>query len=170
MRNNRIVGVFVDEETFDKAVRDLRSSLIEIEDIYAPIPVHKAVRDIAGSSKLPVLAYILGVLSIASVLAFLYYTAVIDWPLNIGGKPSNAFPSFIIVTLVLTIFLVTVLSLFAFSISSRLYPGQKAEVIDERALDDKFIIVLNADKVADAEKKLRDKGAEEVILYNRKNE
>lgn len=170
MSNNRIIGVFQDEETFEKAVRDLTESLVEIEDIYAPIPVHKAVRDVAGSSRIPVLAYVLGFLSMLTVLAFLYYTAVIDWPLNIGGKPSNAFPSFIVITLVLTIFLVTILSLLAFSVSAKLYPGQKAEIVDERAVDDKFIIVLNGDTVTDAEEKLRNNGADEVIQYNRKNE
>ncbi len=170
MSGNRIIGVFRDEETFEKAVHELRESFVEIEDIYAPVPVHHAVRNVAGRSRLPVLAYVLGILSMLVTLSFLYYTAVIDWPLNIGGKPSNAFPSFIVVTLVITIFLVTILSLLAFSVSAKLYPGQKADVFDERAVDDKFIIVLNQDSVADAGEKLMEKGAEEVIQYNSKNE
>jgi hypothetical protein len=163
MNNTRVIGVFETEERFEKAVQQLTDSRIEIEDIYAPIPVHHAVRSLVGRSKLPMLAYFLGLAAIISVLSFLYYAAVISWPLNFGGKPSNAFPSFIIVTLVLTIFTVTILSLFAFSISARLYPGKKAVVYDERAMDDKFIIVLNADHVTDAENILKQNGANEVI-------
>lgn len=162
MSNSSYIGVFDDEEMFDKAVQQLTDSKIHIEEIYAPVPVHHAVKNVAGSSNLPLLAYFLGIGAIISIVSFLYYAAVISWPLNFGGKPSTAFPSFLIVTLILTIFSVTILSLLAFSISAKMYPGKKAEVVDERAVDDKFIIVLKSDKVADAEKLLWDNGAREV--------
>jgi hypothetical protein len=164
MDNERWIGVYINEELFDKAVQVLKDSNIEIEELYMPLPVHHAVRNVAGSSKLPAWAYFFGLGSIILVLSFLYYSAVISWPLNIGGKPSNSFPSFIIVTLVLTILMVTILSLLAFSISSRLYPGKKSTVMDERAMDDKFIIVLKSENVPDAENILRQNGANEVIL------
>ncbi len=158
------IGVYNKEDVFDMAVRNLKKSNIDIEELYMPVPVHHAVKNVAGHSKLPGLAYFFGLFAIVTVLSFLYYAAVISWPLNIGGKPSNAFPSFIIVTLVLTIFSVTFFTLMAFSISANLYPGKKAVVYDERALNDKFIIVLKSDKVPDAKKKLLENGANEVML------
>jgi hypothetical protein len=163
MDTEKHIGVFDNEAAFDKAVHALKASNIHIEELYMPVPVHHAVKHVAGSSKLPVLAYFLGIGAMISILSFLYYTAVISWPLNFGGKPSNAFPSFIIVTLVLTILTVTILSLLAFSISSKLYPGKRVDVQDERATDDKFIIVLKSGTVPDAEYKLREHGANEVI-------
>jgi len=163
MSNNSCIGVFDNEELFDKAVQHLTNSNIQIEEIYAPVPVHHAVKNVAGSSNLPTLAYFLGLGAIITVLSFLYYAAVISWPLNFGGKPSNSFPSFLIVTLVLTIFTVTILSLFAFSITAKLYPGKKAVVFDIRAMNDKFIIVLKSDDVPDAENLLRENGANEVM-------
>jgi hypothetical protein len=163
MRDGKYIGVFDTEEAFTKAVQRLKDSKIDIDEIYAPVAVHHAVLNVAGSSKLPTMAYFFGLGAVASVLAFLYYAAVISWPLNIGGKPSNAFPSFIIITLVLTIFTVTILSLLAFSISARLYPGKKAIVFHDRAMDDKFIIVLSSSKVPDAENLLRQNGANEII-------
>jgi hypothetical protein len=170
MKNSRLLGVFEDEEVFESAVQMLTDSHIEIEELYAPVPVHKAVRNVTGKSRLPTLAYFLGIMSMLAILSFLYYTAVIDWPLNIGGKPSNAFPSFIIITLVLTILSVTILSLLAFSLRAKLYPGKKEIVVDERAMNDKFIIVLDPHKVTEAESKLKNSGAEEVIQYNGQNE
>ena len=163
MNHTIYIGVYEKEKSFDKAVRNLKDSKTEIEELYMPIPVHHAVKNVAGSSKLPVLAYFFGLFAIVSVLSFLYYAAVISWPLNIGGKPSNAFPSFIIVTLVLTILSVTILSLLAFSISAKLYPGKKAIVFDDRAMNDKFIIVLKSENEPDAEIKLRQNGADEII-------
>jgi hypothetical protein len=163
MNNEKYIGVFDDEELFDQAVKQIKESNIEIEEIYMPVPVHHAIKNITGGSRMPVAAYFFGLGAMISVLGFLYYAAVISWPLNFGGKPSNAFPSFLIVTLVLTILSVTVLSLFMFSIRAKLYPGKKAEIIDERALDDKFIIVLNSEKVVDAENVLKQNGANEII-------
>jgi hypothetical protein len=163
MRKFRYIGVFDTEEQFAKAVQHLEHLNMPIDDIYAPVPVHHAIRNVAGRSKLPILAYFFGIGAIIAVFAFLYYAAVIDWPLNIGGKPSNSFPSFIIVTLILTILTVTILSLLAFSISAKMYPGKKASVVDARALDDKFIIVLAPNHVPNAAGILKESGASEVI-------
>src|SRR6266542_1102177 len=96
--NTNYMGVFESETLFNKAVQRMKDSNIRIEEIYAPLPVHHAVRNVAGTSKLPTLAYFLGITAVISILSFLYYAAVIDWPLNFGGKPSNAFPSFLIIT------------------------------------------------------------------------
>jgi hypothetical protein len=50
-----------------------------------------------------------------------------------------------------------------FSIRAKIYPGKKAIVYDERAVDDKFVIVLDPAKVQDAENVLKQNGASEVI-------
>jgi len=163
MDYTRHIGVFNDEESFDKAVQNIKDSKIEIEEIYMPVPVHRAAKQVAGTSKLPTVAYFFGLFGMISVLGFLYYAAVISWPINYGGKPSNAFPSFIIITLVLTILVVTILSLLVFSIYGKLYPGKRAVIFHEKALDDKFIIVLNSNLVPDAENILRQNGANEII-------
>ena len=76
-------------------------------------------------------------------MAFLYYTSVIDWPLVYGGKPFNSFPSFIVVTIVVTILTVTIASLALFSARSKLFPGRDNTIFDIRATDDKFIIVVD---------------------------
>jgi hypothetical protein len=163
MGTERYVGIFDNEELFDEAVHNIKDSNIEIEEIYMPVPVHHAVKNITGGSRMPIGAYFFGLIGMISVLSFLYYAAVISWPLNFGGKPTNAFPSFIVVTIVFTIFSVTILSLAMFSIRAKIYPGKKAIIYDERALDDKFVIVLNPDKVRDAENILKQNGASEVI-------
>jgi uncharacterized cupin superfamily protein len=49
-------------------------------------------------------------------------------------------------------------------VSAKLYPGKKTEIFHERAMDDKFIIVLNSQKVADGENVLKMRGANEVVI------
>jgi hypothetical protein len=68
---------------------------------------------------------------------------VISWPVKYGGKPFNSFPSFIVVTIVVTILIVTIASLGLFSARSKLFPGRENTIFDTRATDDKFIIVVD---------------------------
>jgi len=57
---------------------------------------------------------------------------------------------------VLTIFTVTIASLAAFSARSKLFPGRVNTIFDDRATDDKFVIVVNTDEM---DKSLADKAA-----------
>lgn len=151
MSTKTIVGIFDDEETLMDAIHKVKSRGIGIEEVYTPYPVFEALEAVGKKSRIRTAAFFYGLFAAISVLAFLYYTSVIDWPIVYGGKPFNSFPSFIIITLVLTIFSVTVLSLFTFSISAKLFPGKKAIVIDERATDDKFVLVVKNDTENGAE-------------------
>lgn len=162
--DKHIVGVFSDEENLVSAAKNVKNEGFTIEEVYTPYPIHEIIEVQGETSKLTIAAYLYGLFGGIAVLAFLYYTSVISWPLNYGGKPFNAFPSFIVVTLVLIIFLVTILSLFTFSIRAKLWPGRKETVIDERATDDKFIIVISKSEpeLGKIHNILTENGAEEV--------
>ena len=102
-----IIGIYDDEEPLINAARAFKDKGIPIREVFTPYPIHEIINIQGETSKLTLAAYIYGWIGALSILAFMYYTAVIDWPLNYGGKPVNSFPSFILVTLVFTIFFVT---------------------------------------------------------------
>jgi hypothetical protein len=139
------IGIFDKEEKFISSIRSLQEQEFLIYDVFTPYPVHEVFHLLKRKSKLPLAAYFFGLFGIIATLAFLYYTSVIDWPIVYGGKPFNSFPSFIVVTIVLTIFIVTIASLAAFSARSKLIPGRDNTIFDHRATDDKFVIVVNTD-------------------------
>jgi hypothetical protein len=146
MNNNVIVGFFSEENDLVNAIHRVKEKSLEIEEIYMPYPVHEALEAVGKKSKLPTAAYFLGLFAIITVLSFLYYTSVIDWPVMYGGKPFNSFPSFIVVTIVLTIFTITIGSLFLFSVRAKLFPGQKENQVDVSISDNEFAMVINVDK------------------------
>lgn len=165
METQYLLGVFDAEDTMLAAFRKMKDQEIEIEDVFTPYPVHEILENHGRKSKITVVGWFYGFFASLGVLAFLVYTAVIDWPLNYGGKPSNAFPSFLVITIILTIFSITILSLFTFSWRANLWPGNEKPIYHEEATDDKFVILLNRDK-ADAGKATRvleETGAIEVI-------
>ncbi len=162
-----IVGVYEDEEILVSAARAFKDKGIKIQEVFTPYPIHEILHIQEGKSRLITMAYIYGWIGAILILAFLYYTAVIDWPLNYGGKPVNSFPSFVFVSLIFIILFITIMSLTTFIARAKIFPGKKAEVIDPRATDDKFIFVFDRKNVnqQELEKLLKETGAVEV--YNK---
>jgi len=165
MDSEYLLGVFDDEETMLSAFRKLKEQEIEIEDVFTPYPVHEILEKQGRKSRITIVGWFYGFFASLAVLAFLIYTAVIDWPLNYGGKPSNAFPSFIVITIILTIFSITILSLFTFSWRAKLWPSLDKPIYHQGATDDKFVILLNKARadVAKATSLMKETGAIEVI-------
>jgi len=162
------IGIFDEEEKFIASIRMLKEQKVTIFDVFTPYPIHEVFHLLKRRSKLPTAAYFFGLFGVIATLGFLYYTSVIDWPIVYGGKPFNSFPSFIVVTIVITIFTVTILSLAAFSARSKLFPGRDNTIFDYRATDNKFVIVVitdEADKILSerAGKVMKEQGAVEIL-------
>ena len=162
------IGIFDDEGKFISTIMLLQEQKYQIFDVFTPYPVHEVFHLLKRKSKLPTAAYFFGLFGILATLAFLYYTSVISWPVKYGGKPFNSFPSFIVVTIVVTILIVTIASLGLFSARSKLFPGRENTIFDTRATNDKFIIVVdtNLPDSSNAERAgsiMEEQGAIEVI-------
>jgi len=164
-----LLGVFDDEDAMLSAFRKMKEQEIEIEDVFTPYPIHEILEKHGRKSRLTIVGWFYGLFygffATIGVLAFLIYTAVIDWPLNYGGKPSNAFPSFLVITIILVIFSITILSLFTFSWRANLWPSNEKPIYHPGATDDKFVILVNKKKAdaARATSVLKETGAIEVI-------
>ncbi|HAQ20971.1 MAG TPA: hypothetical protein DCR40_17320 [Prolixibacteraceae bacterium] len=147
MNKRYLVGVFDNEHTLVDAFEKALEEGVVIEEVYTPYPIHEILTGMKNKTRISYAAFFYGLFGAVTLLGGMYYAAVIDWPLHFGGKPFNTFPSFIVVTIVATILTITILTLLTFSVRSKIYPGKKADIIDIRATDDKFIILLDQDKM-----------------------
>lgn len=163
------VGVYGDEDKFVSSVKKLLDKGVKIYEVFTPYPVHEVFHLLKRKSPILSAAYFLGILGVLATLSFLIWAGVISWPIDFGGKPTNAFPSFVVITIVLTILIVGIGSLAVFSAGGKILPGQENTIFDERATDDKFIIVVEtgSDEDPDGEiaaTTMRENGAEEIKL------
>jgi hypothetical protein len=82
--------------TFDEGYRRM--------DAYSPFPVDGLAEAIGfHKTRLPLLVLIGGIVGCVGGFYLQYWAAVIDYPLNIGGRPLNSWPMFIPVTFEMTI-------------------------------------------------------------------
>jgi hypothetical protein len=75
----------------------------EIE-VYSPFPIEElnGVLD-AGRSQLSFFTFIGGCIAAASIYFIEYYSSVIDYPINVGGRPYHSWPAFLPATVELAI-------------------------------------------------------------------
>jgi hypothetical protein len=73
-------------------------------DAYTPFPSHEVSHALhLPPSKLPLLVLAGGILGCIGGYALQYFAAVVDYPLNIGGRPLHSWPYFIPITFECTI-------------------------------------------------------------------
>ncbi|TVR42166.1 MAG: DUF3341 domain-containing protein [Bacteroidia bacterium] len=143
MSNKHIIGVFDDDQKLLTAVKNLTQHKANIKDVYGPSTSHELIKAFTRESLLPFLAVLVAIGTIIGAFGFLYYTSVIDYPLRYGGKPLFSFPPMVVILFFLTILVVGGVSVIAFLGRTQLFPGKQPVMIDPRASDDRFYLVMD---------------------------
>jgi hypothetical protein len=96
------------------AARRVRDEGYQKTDAYSPFPV-EGLDEALGirQTRLPFLVLIGGLIGGGGGYFMQYYSAVIDYPFNIGGRPFHSWPSFIPITFELTILTAALFAVFA---------------------------------------------------------
>jgi hypothetical protein len=104
---SKIYGVmaeFEDSHALVEAARRAHHDGYRKMDAYSPVPVeelHDAMH--MHDERLPKMVLIGGILGGLGGYALQYYTMVMSYPINVGGRPLHSWPAFIPVTFELTI-------------------------------------------------------------------
>jgi hypothetical protein len=122
----------------------VRRGGFRIVDAFTPYAVHGLERAMGlRPSRLTWVCFVCGMAGALGMLWFEHWTASIDWPLDVGGKPWNSLPSDVPVAFEAAVLLAAFGSVLALFVVSRLYPGRQPQVIDPRVTDDRFVLVID---------------------------
>ena len=154
MAEKTLHAVYDDDDKLLAAVKKIKQANIDIEEVYTPFPVH-GLDKLMGlkETRLAITAFIYGCIGFCFAIWMMNYIMILDWPQNIGGKPSFSFienmPSFVPIMFELTVFFAAHLMVITFYLRSKLWPFKKAENPNPLTTDDKFLIeveLLNNEK------------------------
>ena len=161
-------ALYNDDDILLSAVKKIKEKHYDIDEVYTPFPVH-GLDKVMGlePTRIAIAAFIYGCIGITVAILMMNYIMIVDWPQNIGGKPSFSFienmPAFVPIMFEMTVFHAAHLMVITFYLRSRMWPLKKAENPDLRTTDDHFLIEISTDKpVAGLKKLLKDSGAVEI--------
>jgi Alternative complex III, ActD subunit len=99
-----LMAEFTEHEQLVTAASRAHAEGFHRMDAYTPYPV-EGLAEAMGfrRNRLPLVVLIGGILGGLGAFFMQYYASVIDYPLNVGGRPLNSWPSFVPVTFELTI-------------------------------------------------------------------
>tara|TARA_B100000424_G_C22863634_1_gene460116 strand:- start:226 stop:741 length:516 start_codon:yes stop_codon:yes gene_type:complete len=168
MSTKRIHVLFDDDDTLINAVNEIVKNKMYIHEIYTPFPVHgldKAMK--LKPTNISIATFIYGCFGFTVAVLMMYYIMIVDWPQDIGGKPSftliENIPSFVPIIFEMTVFFAAHLMVITFYLRSKIWPFKKAENPDPRTTDDRFLIDMDSgSNVSKTKRLLKKMGAVEI--------
>ena len=138
-----LVATFPDTEDLLRAVRKARREMFRVYDVFAPFPIH-GLDEALGvrRTRLPWITLFAALTGLTTAVVLQFYTNVLDWPLNVGGKPDNSTLAFVPICFELSVLFGGLGTVAALLLRARLYPGKKPWLVDPGITDDVLAVVL----------------------------
>ena len=149
MSNKVIHVLYNDDDILMDAVKQTRAAHHHIEEVYTPFPVHGLDKAMGlAPTRIAIASFLYGLVGLSVAITMMNYMMIIDWPQDIGGKPSFSYlenmPAFVPVMFEMTVFFAAHLMVITFYMRSKLWPFKEAENPDVRTTDDHFLMEVAA--------------------------
>ena len=142
--DHTLLAKFDQGEDLLKATAEVRQRGYRIIDVFSPHAIHGLDRAMGlKPSRLTWVCFICGMTGALGMLWFQHWTAAVNWPIDVGGKPWNSLPAQVPPAFETAVLLAGLGCVFAMFAASRLFPGKRPRIIDPRVSDDRFVLVID---------------------------
>src|SRR5690554_4899857 len=147
MADKVFYAMYDDDDVLKKGAKKLIAKGIKVAEVFTPFPVH-GLDPIIGvkNTRLGIMAFIYGITGLCLATLGMYYMMILDWPMNIGGKPNNTYLenmlAFVPVTFEFTVLCAAHGMALTYFLRNKTLPGMPASNPDPRTTDDKFVVEI----------------------------
>lgn len=149
MADNKVIyAMYDDDMVLLEGAKKLVAKGIYIRDVFSPFPIH-GIDPVIGikQTRLAICAFIYGLVGLTLALAGMYYFMIVDWPMNIGGKPNDFFyqniPAFVPISFEFTVLLAAHGMALTYFIRNWTLPGVQARNPYPETTDDRFVMEIH---------------------------
>jgi hypothetical protein len=160
-RDHGCLAQFADVPELLAAVAQLRENGYTRLEAFTPFAVDGLAAALGPvRSRIPLLVLLGGLLGGLGTLALQYYSAVLDYPINVGGRPAASWPAFIPAALEMTILFAALAGIIGMLVGNGLprlnHPLFNSARFEATSRDGLFVLVRADDPRYAAERVLHD--------------
>lgn len=139
--------MYDDDDVLKDGAKKLVSNGVKINDVFSPFPIH-GIDPIIGvkQTRLGIMAFLYGLTGLTLATIGMRYFMVVDWQMNIGGKPNFSYLqnilSFIPISFEFTVLCAAHGMAITYLLVNKTLPGMPAQNPDPRTTDDKFVMEI----------------------------
>jgi hypothetical protein len=139
--------MYDDDEVLKHSAKELVSKGVKISEVFSPFPIH-GIDPIIGikNTRLGIMAFLYGLIGLTLATIGMRFFMVVDWPMNIGGKPNFSYLenmlAFVPISFEFTVMCAAHGMAITYLLRNKTLPGMPAQNPDPRTTDDKFVMEI----------------------------
>lgn len=147
MADRVIYAMYDDDDVLKAGAKKLVAKGIKINEVFSPFPIH-GIDPIIGikNTRLGIMAFLYGLTGLTLATLGMRYFMIVDWPMNIGGKPNFSYLdnvlAFVPITFEFTVLCAAHGMAITYFLVNKTLPGMPAQNPDPRTTDDRFVMEI----------------------------
>ena len=147
MSDKVLYVMYDDDEVLKNSAKQLVSKGVKISEVFSPFPIH-GIDPIIGvkNTRLGIMAFLYGLTGLTLATVGMRFFMIVDWPMNIGGKPNFSYLenmlAFVPITFEFTVMCAAHGMAITYLLRNKTLPGMPAQNPDPRTTDDKFVMEI----------------------------
>ncbi len=139
--------MYDDDEVLKNSAKKLVAKGVKISEVFSPFPIH-GIDPIIGvkNTRLGIMAFLYGLTGLTLATVGMRYFMIVDWPMNIGGKPNFSYLenmlAFVPISFEFTVMCAAHGMAITYLLRNKTLPGMPAQKPAPRTTDDKFVMEI----------------------------
>jgi hypothetical protein len=139
--------MYDDDHTLLDGAKKLVANGVKITEVFSPFPIH-GIDPVIGikNTRLGIMAFLYGLTGLTLATLGMRYMMVVDWKMNIGGKPNFSYLenilAFVPISFEFTVLCAAHGMAITYLLRNKTLPGMPAQNPDPRTTDDKFVMEI----------------------------